>query len=197
LHPLGFWPDHSGEKSPRPRASAFARSGGDGRGRERKRRRRVAHRPELAHHAVDDAARRSSGEEVGERGVARRIARQRGAMDRARRRLGAQQVRGADLGAGGAERHRGGDAPGVRDSARGDHRHANGAHDLRQQRERAGLGGQVVAQEHPAMAAGSTPCAMIASTPWRSSHNASSTVVADEITFEPHDLMRATISRGR
>jgi hypothetical protein len=37
----------------------------------------------------------------------------------------------------------------------------------------------------------STPCAMIASTPWASSQRASSTVVADDRIFAPQLLTRA------
>jgi len=53
-----------GEKSPEPCASALAqrreRAGG-----ERKFRRHVGHRADFAHQAVDDAARRAAGHEIG------------------------------------------------------------------------------------------------------------------------------------
>ena len=66
-----------------------------------------------------------AGEEVGERGVAGRVALQRGAMHGAGGGLRAEQVGGADLHAGGAERQRRRDALRVGDAAGGDHRDAS------------------------------------------------------------------------
>src|SRR3990167_102042 len=69
----------------------------DRRGGERKGGDAGAHRPELAHQAVHDAARRAAGDEVGERGVARGVALQRGAVRGTCQRLGAEEIRRADL----------------------------------------------------------------------------------------------------
>ena len=50
-------------------------------------------------------------------------------------------------------KHRG-NAAGIGDAARGDHRHGDGVDDLRNQREGADLGGDIIGEEHAAVAAG-------------------------------------------
>ena len=145
-----------------------------------------AHRPELAHEAIDDAARRPAGEQVGERGVPRGVARERGAMHRAGRRFRAQQVAGADLHAAApsaiaaATPRASAMPPAAITGTR------TALHDLRHERERADLRRQVVGQEHARDdRRPRAPCAMIASTPRASSQRASSTVVADDRIFAP------------
>ena len=133
----------------RPRAQRRQRRGGQRKGGQR-----VAHRAQLAHQPVDDAARRPAGEQVGQRGVARALALQRGAVQGARGRFRAQQVGRADLHAGRAQRQRRGHAARVGDAAGRDHRHPHRAHHLRQQRKRALLQAQIGRQEQAAVAAG-------------------------------------------
>ena len=113
------------------------------------------------------------------------IALQCGAMDGAGGGFRAQQIGGADLHAGGAERQRRGDAFRIGNAAGRDDRHAHGLHHLRHQRERADLAGEIVGQEMPRWPPASRPCAMTASTPRASSQRASSTVVADDRIFAP------------
>ena len=69
-------------------------------------------------------------------------------------RLRTPQIGRADLYAGGPEREGSHDAARIGDAARGDHRHLHRIDDLRNEGERTGLGGCVVAQEDAAMAAG-------------------------------------------
>src|SRR5262249_56622619 len=64
------------------------------------------------------------------------------------------QIRRADLHAGGPEREGRRNAARIGDGARGDDRHLHRIDDLRNECERAGLSGDVVAQEDAAMAAG-------------------------------------------
>src|SRR5918992_426766 len=59
----------------------------DGAGGKRVSRRKIAHITKVLHEAVDDAARRTAGEEVGERGMTHALALQCRAMHRARGRF--------------------------------------------------------------------------------------------------------------
>ena len=105
LQPLAFWP-----RPERREIAAAARLGGGAqrpdrrRGERKRRRRRVV---DLADQSIDDAARRPAGDEPRQRGVARRLAHQRLAMDAAGRRFGAAEIGGADLDHRRAERERG------------------------------------------------------------------------------------------
>jgi len=68
--PAGFWPDHSGEKSPEPAASARARRGshgGSGRGEFGC---EVTHGSKLAHRPVDNAATSPAAKKIRQSGVA-------------------------------------------------------------------------------------------------------------------------------
>ena len=79
---------------------------------------------------------------------------QRGARRRDHLGFRAAQIGAADLHAGRAERKRRRDAAPVGDAAGRDHRHLHRIDHLRHQRKRAGLLGDIVGQEHAAMAAG-------------------------------------------
>ena len=198
---LAFWPDHSGEKSPRPARSAAARSGAIAAVASGNAGARVAQRPELAHDAVDDAARGPAGEEVGQRGVARaRAACSAARCSGAGGGLGAQQVGGADLHAAAPSAIAAATPRRIGDAAGRDHRHLDSrGHDLRQQRERADLrrrGRRV--RNMPRWPPASRPCAMMASAPCASSQRASSTVVADDSTLAPQpSRARAARRDGR
>ena len=175
-----------------PAPSALARSGAMAAVASGKAGRRVADRPELAHEAVDDAARRPAGEDVGERGVPAASLFSAARCTRAGRGLGAEQVGGADLDAGGAERHRGRHARGIRDAAGRDHRHRTARDDLRHAaRTCRSASSDRRTGTVPRWPPASSPCAMIASTPRASSQRASSTVVADERIFAPQPRTRA------
>ncbi len=76
--------------------------------------------------------------------------------------LGAQHVSGPNLHASCAQRHGDSDAFRVRDAAGGDDRYFHRLHDLRDQRERADLGVEILRQEDAAMA---TRSLRIASSP--------------------------------
>ena len=147
-------PAHIGEKSPEPCASALARSGASAPAASGNSGATSDDRADLAHHAIDDAARRPAGQQVGERGAVVARGLERGAVRRRNLRFRAPEIGRADLHAGGAERERCRDAARVGDGAGGDDRHLHGIDDLRHQRESAGLRGDVVGQEHAAMAAG-------------------------------------------
>ena len=121
--------------------------------RERKGRRGAADRPELSHHAVHDAARRTAAEQVRERRVARGLALERGAVDRGGGCFRAQQIRRSDLHAGGAELQRCSDRARIGDAARGDDGNLDCVDDLRHQGQRPDLCRQVVGQEHATMSA--------------------------------------------
>ena len=147
-------PDHIGEKSPEPAASALARSG-----------------------ASAPAANGNSGA-TGLIGPISRITRltmpragrpvirlvtavpsspallQRGTVRRRDFRFRAMQIGAADLHARRAEHEGRSDPAGIADGAGGDHRHLHRVGDLRNEREAAGLPGQIVAQEDAAMTAG-------------------------------------------
>ena len=126
----------------------------DGGGGERELGRGSRDRPQLAHQPVDDTPRRPAGEDVGQRRDSRGFALERGTMECARRDLGAQQVRRADLHPGRAKRHRSGNTSGIRDSAGGDDGHTHCLHDLRHQGEGAHLCAEIGRQEQTAMAPG-------------------------------------------
>ncbi len=79
---------------------------------------------------------------------------QRGAMQRIGAALRAQQVGGAQLHTSGAQGLRCRHALGIGDAAGGDHRYVQRGDQLRQQGEGAELGGQVLAEEDAAVAAG-------------------------------------------
>ncbi len=140
-------------KSVEPLASAAARSGKGGAGRQRKRRRVGAERADLADEAIDDAARRPSGEKIGDGRavVARRLERRTVQCHRLGFRR--QQERRADLGARSTQRERRRDAPAITDAAGSDHRHFHRVDHLGYQGHGAGLACHVVSQEHAAMAA--------------------------------------------
>ena len=95
----------------------------------------------------------------------------------------AEQVSGATCAA--MHRRTRGDALGISNAARRDHRLVDRPDDLAHQRQRADLCGEVVAEEHAAMTAGLQPCAMMASTPRAASQRASASVVADDRIFRP------------
>ena len=119
--------------------------------RERRRVRRD--RADLAHDAVGDAACGPAGHDIGNDGgiivgLGQRRARRCNYL-----RFRATQIGTADLHAGGAERKRRRDAAPVGDSAGGDYRHPHRVNHLRHQRKRAGLLGDIVGQEHAAVAA--------------------------------------------
>ena len=78
----------------------------------------------------------------------------RGAVHRAGRDFGAQEIGGADLHARGTEAQCRRHAAGVGDAARGDHGHSYRRDDLRNQSERAELSRQVRGQEVAAVASG-------------------------------------------
>ena len=73
-------------------------------------------------------------------------------MDCAGAGLGAQQIGGADLHAGGAQSQGGGHPLRVGYAAGGDHRDLHRLDDLRQQGKGADLGAQILREEHAAMA---------------------------------------------
>ena len=112
------------------------------------------HRSQFAHRAVDDAARRTPGHDVGDGG--RTILRQRQILadDGADLGFRAAQVGCADLHAGRAQRKCGSDATTVGNAASRDHRHPHRIGHLRDQRECARLRCDVIGQEHAAMATG-------------------------------------------
>ena len=110
-------------------------------------------RPDLAHHAVGDAARRAAGHDIGNDGGIVGGLRQRDARRRDHLGFRAAQIGGADLNAGRAQRERRRDTAPVGDAAGRNHRHLHGIHHLRHQRESAGLLGDVFSEEHAAMAA--------------------------------------------
>ena len=146
-------PAHIGEKSPEPCASALARSG-ERAGGQWKFGRHLGYRADLAHQAIDEAARRTAGHEIGQRRAVIARGFERGAMRRRDLRLRTPQIRRADLHAGGPEREGSRDAARVGDAARGNDRHLHRIDDLRNERKRAGLSGDVVAQKDATMAAG-------------------------------------------
>ena len=122
----------------------------------------------------------------------------RGAMHGAGRRLGAQQVGGADLHAGGAERQGRGDAARVGDAAGGDDRHPHRAARPAAPAPTCRAGSSTSSdRKMPRWPPASSPCAMMASTPCASSQRASSTVVAEDRTFAPQRFTRASRSRRR
>jgi hypothetical protein len=189
LQPLAF--------CQRGKIAAAARFGSGSRGQSPSSRAECGHvgvTTELAHEAVDDAARWPAREHPSQRGVQRRLADKRVSMHLARRRFRAEQISRADLDHRRAECACTGDARAVGNAAGGDDRDANGSRDLRQQREQAALQGEVVEQEMAAMTAASSPWTTIASTPRCSSHCASATVVALARIFAP--VARTRASRG-
>ena len=120
--------------------------------RERRRVRRD--RADLAHDAVGDAACGPAGHDIGNDGgiivgLGQRRARRCNYL-----RFRATQIGTADLHAGGAERKRRRDAAPVRDAAGGDNGDLRRVDHLRHQCERPRLLGNIVGQEHAAMAAG-------------------------------------------
>ena len=140
-------------KSVEPLASAAARSGKAAPAASGNAGAWALSGPDFADEAIDDAARRPSGEKIGEGRavVARRL--ERGPVQRHGLGFRRQQECRADLGAGSAQRQRRGDAPAVADAAGGDHRHFHRVDHLGHQRHGAGLAGHIVGQEHAAMAA--------------------------------------------
>ena len=122
--PLVFCPAHSGEKSPRPRASASARNGrmaaaarGNAGGRRSSGRVRAL--------GGLRCPRGPSGEHVGQRGVARRVALKRRAMERAGRGFRTQQKRRARPAPPQRRARTPRRPPRVGDAAGGDHRDAH------------------------------------------------------------------------
>jgi hypothetical protein len=120
---------------------------------ERKRGRNRIDRPDLAHHAIDDAARRPAGHQVGDGGGVILRGGERRPMRRRNLRLGTVQIGGADIGARRAQRKRRRNPARVAQATGRDHRHLHRIDDLRHQRERADLRGDILGEKHAAMPA--------------------------------------------
>ena len=103
----------------------------------------------------------------------------------------AAQIGTADLHAGGAQRKCGRNPSPVGDAAGRNHRHLHRVDDLRHQRERAGLFGDAVGQEHAAMAAsfGALRDDDVGALPLEPERFP--TVVADDMTIAPVALTRS------
>ena len=198
MQPLAFCPAHSGEKSPLPWLSAFARSGATAAAASGKAGAGALIGPSSRMRRFTMPRAGRPVKTLVTAVCARGLALQRGAVHRAGRGLGAEQVGGADLHAGRAERHRRRDAARVGDAARGDHRHlhrvARSAAPARACRPACDRSSD---RNMPRWPPASMPCAMIASTPRASSQRASSTVVADDRIFAPQPRTRASsVSRA-
>ena len=106
LHPLLFWPDHRGEKSPEPWLSALARKGAIAEAAKGNAGVALLMEPKLSHDAVHDSPCGAAREKVRQRRVAGGLTLERSAVHCAGRGFHAQQISRSNLYAGCTECHR-------------------------------------------------------------------------------------------